>query len=193
MARLLMIPPTGRLLNCELCGEYGIRDVDGRDYFTEIKGPFSSEFYEALGRFVVAFAFAENGADHAAHTIFRYCDGKKILGRRPKNLARKLEFLKAATERLEALQFRAADILDALSAFESLIDRRHHYVHGIYGTPFGPKEVFQKIQLGGDQFRMTEIPATIKSILEDRAAALAVGTFFMALSLQLIKRHDPIE
>jgi hypothetical protein len=193
MARLLMIPPTGRLLNCELCGEYAIREVDGRDCYTEIKGPFSSEFYEALGRFVVAFAFAENGADHAVHTIFRNCDGKKILRWMPKNLTKKLEFLRAATDRLEALQFRAPDILDALSAFESLVERRHHYVHGIYGTPFGPKEVFQKIQLERDQFQMTEIPATIKSILEDRAAALAVGTFFMSLSLQLIKRLDLIE
>jgi hypothetical protein len=101
---------------------------------------------------------------------------------------RKHNFKEAASQ-VSQLQFRSIDILDSLSKFEGLIERRNHYVHGTYGSFVGPKEVFQKLKLEDDGLKLTEIPPTVTAILDDRSMAMAVGVFLMALSLQLLQRY----
>jgi hypothetical protein len=182
---LTTIPPAGRILNCDLCGEFGIRAVDGRDQYTEFKLPFGSDFYDALGRFVVAFSMAECGADFLAHAIFHHAGGNSIFSKLPKALTLKISFLRTATERLEALQFRAAEILEVLTIFEGLADRRIFYIHGLYATDPAAPNTFEKNKFDGTRLLITELEANVSSIQEDQNAAMAAGMFFLIVSHQL--------
>jgi hypothetical protein len=186
-ARFTRIAPSGRLLNCELCGEFGIRTVDGADQYTELKTPWSREFYEALGRFVVGFAMAENAIDFACLAIFHNAGGSRLIKNLPTGLTKKLLFLRVAACELDTLQFRATDIIDALDRLDALVERRHHYVHGIYGTATAP-QAFEKGKIDGAALVTTRLEATIASMREDETWAIAAGTLLLALCIQLADR-----
>jgi hypothetical protein len=184
----MTIPPAGRILNCELCGEFGIRDVDGRDQYTEFKLPFGSDFYEALGRFVVAFSMAESGADFLAHAIFHDAGGNSIFSKLPKTLAQKISFLRTAAKRLDTLQFRSIEILEVLTIFEGLAGRRNFYIHGVYGTDPAASNTFEKNKFDGTRLLITQLEATVPSIQQDQNSAMAAAMFFMAVSHQISRR-----
>jgi hypothetical protein len=184
-AKLTKIPPTGRILGCELCGEFGIRTVDGHDVYTEFKLPYGSPFYEALGRFVVAFAMAESGFDFLNYSIFHHAGGKNIVKRLPRTFETKVDYLTKAVEQLDVLQFRATELRETLAIFEGIVKRRHYYIHGIYGTHFVAPLSFEKPNIVGETFSLDLLEADVPSILEDQTSAMAVAGFFMIVSYQL--------
>lgn len=184
-AKLTKIPPTGRILNCELCGEFGIRTVDGQDVYTEFKLPYGSEFYEALGRFVVAFSMAESGLDFLNHSIFHNAGGKNISKRLPKTFETKVNFLTKAVEKLDALQFRATELRETLAIFERLVERRRYYIHGVYGADITGPLSFEKSIISGETLSLDRLEADVPSIREDQASAMGVGMFFLIVSHQL--------
>ena len=184
-AKLTKFPPTGRVLNCELCGEFGIRSENGRDVYTELKLPYGSEFYEALGRFVVAFSIAEGGVDFLAHAIFHHAGGKRLRKRLPKTFEGKVEFLKEGLEQLDALQFRAAELHETFATFETLVKRRHYYVHGTYGANLSAPQSFEKNNIYGETLTIDSLKASVPSIRDDAVSAMALGLFFMIVTNQL--------
>jgi hypothetical protein len=189
-AKLTKFPPAGRILNCELCGEFGIRNENGRDIYTEFKLPYGEDFYEALGRFVVAFSMAEGGVDFLAHAIFHHAGGHILRKRLPKNFEEKIDFLKEGLEQLDALQFRAIELRETFAQFQALVKRRHYYVHGTYGTDVSAPQSFEKNKIKGETLSIDSLEASVSSIRDDAASAMALGLFFMIVSYQLISAKN---
>ena len=121
---------------------------------------YEPAFYEAIGRFVVAFATAEVGIDAAGAIIFHGYDGKTIRPRLPVNVSAKLQYLREAGEQLDKLKPFAKELRDAIDLLEDLGEKRNYIIHGVRGVNDSNEPIFGKPVVTRDNVYMSHHPAT---------------------------------
>ena len=93
----------------------------------------SPEFYaycHAVGFIVVTWAYIEHILDMTIAIIYQNCGGNIVQDELPRNLTRKIGFVKRALRKIDILEPHKAEGLALMSRIASLKQRRHDPVHG---------------------------------------------------------------
>jgi hypothetical protein len=146
---------------------------------------YEPAFYEAVGRFVVAFAMAEVGIDGAGAVIFHGYGGKTLRKRLPVNVSAKLEYLREAAERLDKVRPFSFALLNAIELLQDLAEKRNYIIHGIHGVTDSDEAVFGKPVVTKDNVYMSHHPATTETILAYRQATLFAASNMIGLVLRM--------
>jgi hypothetical protein len=141
----------------------------------------------ALGAFALNWSVMEMGLDFWAAVVWHQYGGKNTAKENPKNLGRKVEFLRKCQQDCPALEPVAAASLCHLDEVDALTTTRHHIVHGaVHGV--GEDESLHLVRLNHDKRGFHTADEIILSIeeVEDgatRAKALAHQILSLAIAL----------
>jgi hypothetical protein len=110
--------------------------------------------FSGVGMIAMNFAFVENTLD--AWTAFAYRDfgGSAIEQEMPRQLARKIKFLRKCFGRLDGLKPFATEALAIVNRTSELSDMRHYVIHGVLaGFDHEDNEAFyfRKIDISDDK------------------------------------------
>lgn len=154
----------------------------------------SEEFVQSIGRIILLWNVIELHLDlwtAFAHDRF---GGDKIEKKRPRNLSRKVDFLRKCATRLLPLSPFKSDILGYLKRVDDLSETRHYAAHGIV-TFEGNDIRFMKIEIDRKQKRHTtgELVTTQEALHDAGDQFQDLSTVGQALTdrlLETVKAED---
>ena len=151
----------------------------------------------ALGAFALNWSVMEMGLDFWAAVVWHQFGGKDTAKENPKNLSRKVEFLRGCQTKCAALAPVAETSIGYLADVDALTDTRHHIVHGaVHGVDADGS--LQLVRLVHDKRGFhsgSEITLTIEEVEEGaiRVKALAHRILGMGIFLDGVARQDRLD
>jgi hypothetical protein len=146
--------------------------------------PYEPAFYEAIGRFVVAFAMFELTANAVGTIVYNCYGGRTIVARLPKTISLVVEYLRMASD-LDDIRPFSDDLRSMLALTDDLLRARRFIVHGMHGLNDAEEPVLGKSLITRDNMYMERMPATTETILIHRATALKLGNRMAGFAVRL--------
>ena len=141
----------------------------------------------AIGAFALNWSVMEMGLDFWAAVVWHQYGGKLTAKENPKNLGRKVEFLRDCQTKCPALEPVAAASLLHLSEVDALTTTRHHIVHGAaHGV--GEDGSLHLVRLNHDKRGLhtaDEIILSIEEVEDGAARAKALAHRILTLGIAL--------
>lgn len=148
----------------------------------------------ALGAFALNWSVMEMGLDFWTAIVWHQFGGKDTATENPKNLGRKVKFLRDCQTKCPALAPVAETSISYLDDVAALTDTRHHIVHGaVHGVDAdGSLQLVRLIHDKRGFHSGTEIKLTIEEVEQGAAKAKTLAHRILGLGIFLdgVARQD---
>jgi hypothetical protein len=158
--------------------------------------PFPSRhapFYMGLGHVVVAWGILESILDHLIRALYLEY-GHAVENEVPRQLKRKIKFLKKAAVMLEVLKPYSEKIIELCEQIGKHADSRHNLIHGYFLPDSNYIYTLEKIEKFTEEnpFKIARRPLSPEEILDVAEAALKIQSEFLPLAQQIVSKLSEI-
>lgn len=146
------------------------------------------EFFGAIGRLTISWAQLEVGLDSMVRIIYYGFKGSKIEAEVPRNLKRKIRFLRAAFKTLPIGKTAIDGYLNFLDRVQSAAETRHDIIHGVVIEQVegsGEATLIRMIKGRNGAVKEKKRKFTTRAILQAALEAQRLGGLILSAANQL--------
>ena len=148
-------------------------------------------FFAAIGRLTISWAHLEAGLDFCVAIAYHSLDGDQIEQEIPRALKRKINFLRKAFKRLNALAPYRDRFLTLADQIETESDKRHDIIHGFIVSHESQEVRMIRLRYTPEMHHEKKVTATTASILKNTVDATKLASQLLDLTAELLPLVQP--